>query len=129
MSKFLGAIAAGLALTAALASTPHVAAAAQLPNNSAGLINPNGTIAVGTGFTVQHTGTGTYLVTYPTSTGFTSLPVVTVSPVGVNGHVVTAFISSLGGSGGGFQFTVQLTDTVNKLRLEDNGFGFILLES
>jgi hypothetical protein len=104
------------------------AAANGLPAYSAGLIDQSGTVDAGTGFTVQHTGTGLYTVTYPTGT-FNSFPVITVTPFGINGHACTAIVSSEGGTNGGLTFVVQLTDKVNKAKNVDNAFGFTLLES
>jgi hypothetical protein len=129
VNKFLNSLVFAPALAGAIALATLPAAASQLPYYSAGAINSNGSIAVGSGFTVQHTGIGQYVITYPNSTGFTSLPIMTVTPVGVNGHVVTGIISSFGGSNGGAQFTVQLSDKTNKLKLEDNAFCFTLIES
>ena len=129
MFKFVASLAAGLALTAALASAPHAASAASLPYDSAGIVNANGSIEVGSGFTVQHTGTGTYVITYPTTTGFYSVPVVTVSPFGVNGHYVTGVVTGLAASSGGATITVQMTDKLNRSKLEDNAFLFLLIES
>jgi hypothetical protein len=129
MFKFVRALAVMPVLAAALASASLPAAAGNLPNYGAGGVSPNGAISFGTGFTVQHTGLGTYVVTYPTSTGFTSFPAVTVTPWGVDGHSVTAIVSSIGGSNGGVSFTVQLTDRLPKLKLEDNAFMFTLMES
>lgn len=128
MNKFIKSLVFAPALAAALA-VAALPAAASLPSSSAGAINANGTVAVGTGFTVQHTGIGQYLITYPTTTGFTSLPVMTVTPWGVNGHVVTAIVSSFGGSNGGCQFVIQLSDKTGKLKLEDNAFLFTLIAS
>ena len=129
MSSLVRTLALAPVFAFALASASLPAAASTLPFYSAGAVNPNGSVAVGSGFTVQHTGIGQYVITYPQSTGFTSLPIMTVTPVGVNGHVVTAIVSSFGGSNGGAQFTIQLSDKTGKLKLEDNAFAFIIMES
>ncbi len=122
------ALAPVLAASLALAALP--ASASGLPNYSAGTINANGTVGYGTGFTVAHTGTGQYVVTYPAGTGFTSLPVVVATPFGLSGHDVTWAVSSLAGSSGGVKFTLQFYDQVGKhLRPMDNTFMFILMES
>lgn len=113
---------------ASLAASALPAAASGLPNYSAGLIATNGAINAGTGFTCQHTATGTYVITFPANT-FTSFPIMTVTPFGVNGHVATAIVSSESGSNGGAQFTIMLTDKVNKEKLVDNAFEFTLLAS
>ena len=115
--------------SASLISTSAPAAAADMPYYSAGAIGGNGTVTYGTGFTVQHTGTGTYVVTYPTSSGFQSLPVVTVTPWGVQHFPVAATVTSLGGSNGGFQFTVHLNTINGKSKLQDNSFLFTLIAS
>jgi hypothetical protein len=115
--------------SASLVSTSAPAAAANLPFYSAGAVGSNGSVTYGTGFTVSHTGTGTYVVTYPASIGFQSLPVVTVTPWGVQHFPVAATISSLGGNNGGFQFTVQLNTINGKSKLQDNSFLFTLIAS
>ena len=77
---------------ASLAYVSAPAAAADLPFYSSGLVDQNGNVDVGTGFTVQHTGAGTYVITYPTGT-FTSFPLMTVTPFGFDGHSTTAIIA------------------------------------
>jgi hypothetical protein len=53
----------------------------------------------------------------------------TVTPFGINGHVVTAIVSHVEGASGGAQFTINLSDRLNRLHLEDNAFMFTLMES
>jgi|HubBroStandDraft_6_1064221.scaffolds.fasta_scaffold1831249_1 hypothetical protein len=113
---------------ASLAAAALPAAASGLPNYSAGLIDPTGVVDAGTGFMCQHTATGTYVITFPNGT-FTSFPIMTVTPFGVNGHAATAIISGETGSNGGASFTILLTDKVNKAKLVDNAFEFTLLAS
>jgi hypothetical protein len=115
--------------SASLISTSAPAAAADLPYYSAGAVGGDGSVTYGTGFTVQHTGTGTYVVTYPSSIGFQSLPVVTITPWGVQHFPVAATITSLGGTNGGFQFTVHLNTINGKSKLQDNSFLFTLIAS
>jgi len=130
MTNLIRALALAPALAAGLALAAAPASASGLPFSSAGEVQPNGTIGYGTGFTAQHNGTGLYTITYPTSTGFTSLPVVVASPFGLNGHETTAVISSISGSNGGVVFTVNIYDIVGKkAALEDNAFMFLLMES
>jgi len=121
------ALAPVFATVLALAAAP---ASAALPSSSSGLINANGTIGFGTGFSVQHTGTGQYLVTYPTSTGFTSIPAVVVTPFGLNGRDVTWSVAALTAINGGVQFTIQVYDQIGKrLTPSDSALFFILMES
>lgn len=129
MTKLARTLVLAPAFAASIALTALPAAASGLPNYAAGAINPNGTISYGSGFTVTHQGTGQYVITFPTLTGFTSLPAMTVTPFGINGHVVTAIVSHVGGASGGAQFTINLTDRLNRLHLEDNAFMFTLMES
>jgi hypothetical protein len=129
MIKFTRALILAPILAATVAAAALPAVASDLPYYAGGAVGSNGAISYGSGFSVQRTGVGTYVVTYPTSSGFQSLPVVTVTPWGVNGHVATAILSSIGGLNGGCQFTVQLTDRVNKLHLVDNAFQFTLIAS
>ena len=130
MNAFTRAFTLAPVLAAALAVASLPASASGLPNWSAGEINANGTIGYGTGFTVQHPAAGEYVITYPTSTGFTSLPAVVVTPFGVSGRQVTWTVAALSGSNGGVQFTIDMIDKVGtKLVLTDNPFMFELMES
>ena len=113
---------------ASLAYVSAPAAAADLPFYSSGLVDQNGNVDVGTGFTVQHTGAGTYVITYPTGT-FTSFPLMTVTPFGFDGHSTTAIIAGETGANGGASFTIQLTDKVGKSKPVDNGCSFTLIAS
>ena len=130
MIKLIRALALAPALAAGLALAAAPASASGLPFSSAGEIQSNGTVGYGTGFTVQRTGRGLYTITYPTSTGFTSLPVVVASPFGLDGYSTTAVISSISGANGGVVFTVNIYDIVGKKPvLKDNAFMFELMES
>jgi hypothetical protein len=111
-----------LAASVALAALP--VSASGLPTFSAGAINANGAIAYGSGFTVTHKGAGQYVVTLPTSTGFTNLPAMTVTPRGISGHVVTAIVQSVAGTNGGVTFLINLSDRLNTFHLKDNAFMF-----
>ncbi len=130
MINFARALVLAPALAAALAIAAAPALASGLPYSSGGTVNANGSVAYGTGFSVQHPAAGQYVITYPTSTGFTSLPVVVATPFGLNGHDVTWAVSSLSGSNGGVQFTVQFYDQIGKhLKATDSTFMFVLMES
>lgn len=124
------ALALAPAFAAALAFAAAPASASGLPNYSAGAINASGSVGYGTGFTSQHTATGQYLITYPTSTGFTSLPAVVVTPFGLSGRDMTWSVASLVGSNGGVKFTIQVYEQIGKhLTPADSSFMFLLLES
>jgi hypothetical protein len=106
------------------------AAASPLPNFSAGLIDAAGTVDVGSGFTVQHTGKGIYVITYPNSTGFASYPIMTVTPFGYATAGTTAVISGETGANGGAVFYINLIEKVGKKPvLVDNAFTFTLIAS
>jgi hypothetical protein len=130
MVNIVRALALAPALAAALVFSAVPASASGLPYSSAGAINANGTVGYGTGFTAQHSGTGQYVITYPTSTGFTSLPAVVATPFGLNGHDITWSIASLTGASGGVKFVVQFYNEVGKhLEPTDTAFMFVLMES
>jgi hypothetical protein len=106
------------------------AAASPLPNFSAGLVDAAGNVDAGTGFTVQHTGKGVYVITYPNSTGFASFPIMTVTPFGYSTAGTTAIISGESGSNGGAVFYINLVEKVGKKPvLTDNAFSFTLIAS
>lgn len=57
-----------------------------------GIVNANGTIAAGSGFTVNHTGTGVYVITF--TNPFTTTPVVLVTPIVAVGNA-EAFVTAV----------------------------------
>jgi hypothetical protein len=129
MSKLIRSLVAA-PLFATLLGFATLPASAALPVSSGGGVGPTGTIGFGSGFTVQHTGTGTYVITYPSSTGFTGIPAVSVTPWGYGaGHFPTANVYYISGSNGGLQFEVVISDKVGKQQLYDNSFMFTLNET
>lgn len=80
-----------------------------------GFILSNGTIFSGFQFTVNHSGTGTYIIT--TGSQFTDEPAVTVTAVGSG----IAYVSSITGTG----FTVQIVQLGGSFSPQDTDFSFL----
>ncbi len=75
----------------------------------AGIVNANGTLASGTGFTCQKNNfNGYYSVDF---TGVTAVPVVILTPVGGDQQSIAASASIYKGYGGGFQVFTKLGST------------------
>ena len=75
----------------------------------AGIVNANGTLASGTGFTCQKNNfNGYYSVDF---TGVTAVPVVILTPVGGNQQAIAASASLLQAYGGGIQLFTKLGST------------------
>lgn len=91
-----------------------------LPRTITGLVNSGGTIAAGTGFSVVHSATGHYAVTF--TGAFPSTPAIIVSVVN-NGLTVSCDVISPTATG----FTME-TYTISPLALSDAGFHFIARE-
>ncbi len=92
----------------------------------AGLVNADGSIEEGSGFTVIHTGTGSYLVDFPsgTWTGGCVYPVLTVQPV--SGIQVTTRTAQQGcGNEGGGTTQILLETVGGSPAPTDRGFMFI----
>jgi hypothetical protein len=75
----------------------------------AGIVNANGTLSQGTGFTCQKNNfNGYYSVTL---TGVSATPIVTLTPVGGDQQIIAASASLLHAYGGGFQLFTKLGST------------------
>jgi len=117
---------------ATLASSALPASAVVIRENRglaprAGYVNSNGTIAFGTGFTVSHTGTGQYTITYPQS-DFTYFPAMGVTAFGLNGGLPIANLNGVSCGNGKCKFMVGLYNSSNGSAM-DNGFDFVIIEA
>ncbi len=95
----------------------------------AGIVDSDATILAGSGFTVSKTSTGHYTITFPPGT-WSGLPVVTVTPFGVNSEFVVPDIT--GGSessNGSATVNILLTNTLSTESDQNNGFQFIAAAS
>ena len=114
-----------LALTT-LASTLmlSVTASAAGLNYTAGLINHDGSINAGSGFTVSHDGTGKYTITFAAGVFPTHAPAMTCSPFGRGPGVPLCFVYSelWQGDSGPTTFGIRIYNIAGNL--QDNGFGF-----
>lgn len=116
--NFIGPAAAALLSATALAAPAH----AHLAKYAAGIVNTDGSVALGTGFSVSHDGTGEYTVTYRSGT-FAHPPVFSCSPSGVVSDLPICNIWSYSEGGGGVQVQFRIHSRVNG-DLEDNSFHF-----
>jgi hypothetical protein len=100
-----------------------VTAAKKMMNG--GIVNGNGTIDYGSGFQVQHTQTGEYVVSFGSGV-FKSCPVISVTPAGTGSSAPLANIFGYSCSNSGVQFTVLMIGIGNG-QAEDNAFHFIAI--
>jgi hypothetical protein len=112
-------------MSAMLASTLLVsipASAAEL-HYTAGLVNHDGSINSGSGFTVSHDGTGKYTITFAAGVFPTHPPVMTCSPFGRGTGVPLCFVLGETWTGTGpTTFGIRIYNIAGAL--QDNGFGF-----
>ncbi len=91
----------------------------------AGIVNTDGSIVSGTGYSVSHDGTGEYTIDIPAGQ-FKTCPANMVTPGGVNGHAPIAdvydYISC--GNGHDVKFQVRIYSRTDG-KLQDNAFGFV----
>jgi len=97
----------------------------------AGIVNDDGVKNPITpnGFTSQRLGLGEYRISFPPGT-WTSFPVMTVTPFGINGAYGDAIVASAIGFGdGSAQFIVRMTISNSGGTLFDNAFMFTTVAS
>ena len=95
----------------------------------AGIVQSDGSVTAGSAFTVSHPSTGEYVITFPPGT-WSSLPVMTVTPFGINGAVVAPVdFSEVGLGSGEAIFTIRLSSSVPADTPQDNAFQFIAAAS
>ena len=119
---------AALALLAAPASAQSFAqlhhARGTLPplTETGGLVNFDGTVLGGHGFTIVHNKRGVYTITYP-SGAWSAFPATTCSPAGVFGnHITTCDVFA--SEGDATETTVIHIYNVANGKLVDNAFSF-----
>ena len=93
----------------------------------AGYVNPNGTVAAGSGFAVSHTGTGTYSVSYPSTKFPGGYPAMTVTGWGINGAMPIVNLSYTSCGSGSCVFDIVITS--NTGAAQDNGFVFDIVQA
>ena len=90
-----------------------------------GLVNGDGTTALGTGFTTTRIAKGEYRITFPAGT-WRSFPVVTVSSFGLPGAFTAALVGGIVGTpDGSVEATVVVSSTLGVWTRHDSGFFFI----
>lgn len=95
----------------------------------AGIVEGDGDVITGTGFTVQRTDTGSYRLAFPAGT-WKSIPAITVTPLGINNAVVVpVVVSSNTGSNGSSDVDIVLSSSAGALTLHDNFWSFIAVDS
>jgi hypothetical protein len=102
------------------------AAAGPLPYAS-GIVRADGAILSGTHFTVAHTGTGQYTVTYDSAI-FGRTPAMTVTAYGANGNqIVVATVFSEQKAHGKVVFAILTSATAGTFTPIDSGFQFTIV--
>jgi hypothetical protein len=115
-----------LAASLVLASSAF-ASASVVPGKGSkgGVVAADGSIVLGTGFSVSHDGTGEYTLDVPS---FPDCPVVLITPAGINGHVPIAddynYITC-NTSGGEVKIQIRIYSR-NDGALQDNSFHFLM---
>jgi hypothetical protein len=94
----------------------------------AGLVNLDGTTAVGSGFTSVRIGPGEYEIRFPGGT-WSTFPVLVVTPFGLPGGFPVAEVGSIGGSGGAATARILVSSTAGPWTPLDAAFWFIAVES
>jgi len=116
-----------VAISLVLASTA-LASAAHAPGKHkslGGIVASDGSIVLGSGFSVSHDGTGEYTLDVPS---FPDCPVVFVQPAGINGHLPIAndfnYITC-NTAGGEAKIQIRIYSRTDG-SLQDNGFHFLM---
>jgi hypothetical protein len=92
---------------------------------SGGIVESNGKIAYGSGFSVSHPATGEYEISY--TGGFKKCPVISVLPAGTQSSEPIANLYGYNCASGGVQFTVLIFGSTTGSP-EDSAFHFIAIE-
>ncbi|HLY01978.1 MAG TPA: hypothetical protein VKR56_05710 [Candidatus Cybelea sp.] len=91
-----------------------------------GIVNQNGGIVYGSGFSVSHPSTGEYVITINNGV-FKTCPVVNITPAGTNTSPPLANLYSYGCGSGGVSLTVLMIGSTNG-DLENNSFQFTAMQ-
>jgi hypothetical protein len=97
----------------------------------AGIVNPDGSVAAGSGFSVTRNAAGDYTITIPAGT-FNGVvpPAITVTPWGLDGHFPAADIDNEGAAGdGSATIRILISSSVGATNNVDNGFEFIAIQA
>jgi hypothetical protein len=118
-----------LAASLALASSALASASVEPGKGSkAGIVAADGSIVLGTGFSVSHDGTGEYTIDVPT---FPDCPAILVTPAGVNGHapIVNDYNYITCNTGGGeVKIQIRIYSRTDGSR-QDNSFHFLMAKT
>jgi hypothetical protein len=126
LGVMLGLVVAGLGVGL---SSQAGSAVGRTTLRAGGIVNTDGSIIAGKGFTVRHPSTGIYTVTYPAGTfPGAKHPVITVTPGTASGVIALPSISAVSSSGGGLSATIVLSASTGSLTVADEDFGFMILE-
>jgi hypothetical protein len=124
--KSIAVVVASLALaSSALASPPD-----SVPGKGSkgGIVAADGSIVLGTGFSVSHDGTGEYTIDVPF---FPDCPVVLVTPAGTNGHapIVNDYnYITCNTAGGEAKIQIRIYSRTDG-SLQDNAFHFLMAKT
>jgi hypothetical protein len=95
----------------------------------AGIVNQQGSIVAGTGYSVSHDGTGKYTLDVPAGF-FKSCPALLVTPSGVDGHapIPDDFDYITCGNGGEVKIQITIYSRTNGA-LQGNSFHFAMIDT
>jgi hypothetical protein len=118
-----------LGLTAAILAVPALPACAQSVGQTySGIVSQSGVISTAAPITAVQTGTGAYTLTAAQSLFPNGLPIMTVTPFGINGKVTTGVVSAEGCGNGTCTFDVSIW-SVPKGKPWNNAWLFTLIQS
>ncbi|HEX4012324.1 MAG TPA: hypothetical protein VHX17_00385 [Candidatus Cybelea sp.] len=134
-SVLLGSTAIALARPVAPARFYQPAETFAQPNHTkktaikAGIVNSNGSIVSGTGYSVSHDGAGEYTLDVPAGY-FKECPAIDVLPAGLNGHLVIPDVYDYitCGNNGEVKMQIRLYERAGGA-LQDNAFHFAMIDT
>ena len=94
---------------------------------AAGIVQADGTIVSGQFFTVSHTGTGQYSVTYDSAI-FGRIPAMSVTAFGINGDkIAIATVYRETRANHKVTFSIRISQTAGSFTPLDSGFQFVIV--
>ncbi len=112
---------------ATLAATALPACAQSVGQTYSGIVSASGVISSAAPFTATQTGTGAYTVTAAQSLFPNGLPIMTVTPFGINGQVVSGVVSAENCGNGTCTFNVTLW-SLKKAKPANNAWFFTTVQ-
>jgi hypothetical protein len=117
-----------LGLAAAAVAAPVLPACAQSVGQTySGIVSQTGVISSAAPFTATQTGTGTYTLTAPQSIFPNGLPIMTVTPFGINGQVTSGLVNAESCGNGLCTFNVSIW-SLKKAKPANNAWFFTTVQ-